>query len=132
MPLTRYRDKVGFVGYREISPGIYKPVSEERLCSGSVVKYSSHYSEGSNSTNPNLGIRNQISILANSFVIRNHSLIRYAYLYGRKWCVKSIEFAGRRLILDLEGIYNSPVEEAPGIDGKEPAGRAYEEVDLYE
>lgn len=125
----RYRDKVGFADRRETAPGVFSDAVIERTYSGDVVKYSSHYKEGQQ-VNPEIKLRNQISVVGDAYMRDNHAYIRYAWFLGFRYCVVSIEFAGNRLILDLEGLYTDPVEETEEYSETEPE-EAYENYGDY-
>ena len=60
----------------------------------------------SQSTNDNLNINRQISIVADQFAYDNIGFIRYAEFMGSKWKVTSAEPQQPRIVLTLGGVYN--------------------------
>lgn len=120
----RYRDRIGFTDARETAPGVFTPKAIERVYSGDIVKYSSHYHEG-DQVNPEIKLRNQISVLGDAYLRDNHAYIRYVWFLGVRYCVTSIEFSGKRVILDLEGLYHEPEEEHDPYEEKESAYECY-------
>ena len=110
----RYRDRLGFATEVERAPGVWMPNIEERTFSGEVVKYSSHFQEQQNSTNPTPQLRNQISVVGTPFLFDNLPRLRYAWFLGYRWKITSTELVENRLILDLGDLYteDSTEEEA--------------------
>lgn len=100
----------GIVGFlkdeEELSPGVWRPVINERQYVGDVLRNRKYYQESSNKQNVDLNTSNQISILSDLYVQQNWSSIRYVVWNGVKWQVTSVDVNYPRLILDLGGVYN--------------------------
>lgn len=99
----------GVIGYGETvidNGGVAKDNIVERKYSGDVLRNLSRWSTNSNSTNDDLNISNQISVLADPFAYQNFHSIKYVEFMGTKWKVNSVDVQYPRLILTLGGVYN--------------------------
>lgn len=100
----------GVVGYGETfeeTPGVWLDKITERKYSGDVLRNISRWSTNTDSTNDDLNINNQISILADPFAYKNFHLIKYVEFMGAKWKVTSVDATQYpRLILSVGGVYN--------------------------
>ena len=72
---------------------------------GDIVKNTRRLRETSN-INDDINISNQISILADPYLMNNFHSMRYVIYMGTKWKVSEVEVQYPRLILTLGGIYN--------------------------
>ena len=104
--MAKYFGKIGYIVTKETSPGIWKPDVVERTYSGDVLRNSSTWSESSGSTNDNLELNCQISIVADPFAYQNFHSMKYIHYLGAKWKVKTVEPKYPRLILTVGGVYN--------------------------
>lgn len=102
--MGKYYDKLGFVQTREIEPGIWSPVYEERLYAGDVTMTSYAWNDG-NRINGDLEINHTVSVIADSFIIENFFALRYVNYLGRRWAVRKAELRVPRLILTLGSEY---------------------------
>lgn len=100
----------GVIGYAESvqqTPGNWVDEITERKYSGDVIRNSSRWSTTSDSTNDDLNINNQISIIADQFAYQNFHTMKYVEFMGVKWKIASVDASQRpRLILMLGGVYN--------------------------
>jgi hypothetical protein len=99
----------GVVGYEEskqTSPGVWQPQITERKYSGDIGRNQSRWSTSSESTNDNLNINNQISILADPFAYQNFHTMKYVEFMGAKWKITNVEVQRPRLILTVGGVWN--------------------------
>ena len=100
----------GVIGYAESvqqTPGDWVDQIVERKYSGDVIRNSSRWSTTSDSTNDDLNINNQISIIADQFAYQNFHTMKYVEFMGVKWKITSVDASQRpRLILMLGGVYN--------------------------
>ena len=104
--MAKYFGKIGYIVTRETSPGIWKAEPVEREYSGDVLRNTSNWSESSDSTNDDLSLNSQISIVADPFAYQNFSSMKYIHYLGAKWKIKSVEPKYPRLILTIGGVYN--------------------------
>ena len=99
----------GVIGYAipvETSPGIWKDQITERKHYGDLNRDTRQWSSSSDSTNDDLNIANQISILADPFAKQNSRWMKYVEFMGAKWKITKIEVQYPRLILTVGGVYN--------------------------
>jgi hypothetical protein len=100
----------GVIGYAEetsqTSPGVWGDSITEREYAGDVIRFNSRWSTSSDSTNDDLNINNQISILADPFANQNFHSMKYIEFMGAKWKITSVEVQYPRLILTIGGVYN--------------------------
>lgn len=99
----------GVVGYEEskqTSPGVWQSDITDRKYSGDIIRNQSRWSTSSESTNDNLNINNQISILADPFAYQNFHSMKYVEFMGAKWKITNVEVQRPRLILTVGGVWN--------------------------
>lgn len=105
--MAKWYGVVGYAETKQTQPGVWKDDITERKYSGDVVRNSSRWSSSSDSTNDDLDINNQISILADPFAYQNFHNIKYIEFMGAKWKVTSVDASQYpRLILTIGGVYN--------------------------
>lgn len=99
----------GIIGYcenKQTSPGVWKPTITERNYAGDVIRNTSRWSTSSESTNDDLNISNQISIIADPFAYQNFHSMKYIEFMDAKWKITNVEVKYPRLILTIGGVYN--------------------------
>lgn len=104
--MAKFRGIVGYIETQETRPGIFEPVSTERVYRGDVLR-KSRRAEGSEQLNDNINVSNQISIVADEYAYKHFSAIRYVQYMGSYWKVTDIEVNHPRLILSIGGLYNA-------------------------
>ena len=104
--MAKYFGKIGYIVTKETSPGIWKPEVVEHTYSGDVLRNSSNWSGSSDSTNDNLSLNSQISIVADPFAYQNFHSMKYIHYLGGKWKITNVEPKYPRLILTIGGVYN--------------------------
>ena len=105
--MAKWYGKVGYIETKETSPGVWKPEVTERPYFGDALRISSRWSASSDSTNDDISINNQISIVADPFAYQKFHLIKYVEFMGARWKVTSVDANQRpRLILTIGGVYN--------------------------
>ena len=105
--MAKWYGVVGYAETKQTQPGVWKEEITERKYSGDVLRNSSRWSTSSDSTNDDLNINNQISILADPFAYQNFHSIKYIVMGAKKWKVNSVDASQYpRLILTIGGVYN--------------------------
>lgn len=104
--MAKWHGTVGYVKPVETASGVWMDEVAERKYSGDVIRNSSRWSTSSDSTNDDLNVNNQISIVADPFAYQNFHSMKYIEFMGTKWKVTSVEVQYPRLILSLGGVYN--------------------------
>ena len=110
--MAKWYGIVGYVITTETEPGVWEPVVTERPYSGDLLKNISKWAVSSNSTNDDLNVSNQISIVADPFAYQNFSSIKYVEFMDTMWEVTSAEEQYPRLILSVGGVYNGERAQA--------------------
>lgn len=99
----------GVIGYGETvqtSPGVWEDKITERAYSGDFIRNTNRWSASSTSTNDDLNINNQISIVVDPFADKNFHSMKYVTFMGTKWKITNVEVQYPRLILTMGGVYN--------------------------
>lgn len=101
----KFYGPVGFVEVGEKRAGVKMLIPTERNYSGDVLKRSIRY-QSAESVNDNIGVQQQISIVADPYA-RNHvGSMRYVKWMGTAWKITDVSVQYPRLILTLGGVYN--------------------------
>lgn len=101
----KFYGSVGFVEVSEKRAGVKTLVPTEHVYSGDVLKRSIRY-QSAESVNDNIGVQQQISIVADPYA-RNHvGSMHYVKWMGTAWKITDISVQYPRLILTLGGVYN--------------------------
>lgn len=103
--MAKFCGKIGYCETVEQVPGVWVNQTVEKISYGDIIKNTKRY-ENSGNLNDNITINNQISIIADPYVLSHFHNILYAEFMGVKWKVKSIDIEHPRLILTLGGVYN--------------------------
>ena len=104
--MAKFYGPIGYAESVETKPGVWMDRITERNYSGDALRDGSNWSTTSDSTNDDLNINNQISIIADPFAYQNYHSMKYVEFMGVKWKIKSIEVKYPRLILSIGGVYN--------------------------
>lgn len=103
--MAKFAGIIGYIKPVETSPGVWTEDVIERKHRGDMNR-SSHRWESSGNVNDNVNISNEISILADNFVMENSHWMRYIEFMGAKWKITNITVHYPRLILTIGGLYN--------------------------
>lgn len=104
--MARWFGKVGYSKTVETVPGVWTPQDTEVEYFGDVNRNSTKWTGNSESTNDNLTINVQISIIADPFAIEHFSSIKWIEYMGAKWKVVNAEPQLPRILLTLGGVFN--------------------------
>ena len=104
--MAKWFGKIGFIETVEVEPGRYKSIPVERKYYGEVTRNISRWTNAVNSTNSNIDINNQISIVADPYANQNFQSMRYIEFMGTMWEISSKEVQRPRIILTIGGVYN--------------------------
>ena len=98
----------GVIGYSETvetSPGVWEEQITERNYYGDLIRDTRRL-QTIDQVNDNINVANEISIVADPFVINTFHQMRYAVFMGTRWKITNVEVQYPRLILSLGGEYN--------------------------
>ena len=104
--MGKWYGKVGYIKPVEAKPGVWKDEITERSYYGDTLRVSTRWTASQDSTNDNLNVNNQISIVADPFAYDNFSRIKFVEFMGAKWKVTNAEPQRPRIILTVGGLYN--------------------------
>ena len=105
--MARWSGKVGYVETVETAPGVWKPQDTVRSYYGDVLRNTTRWAGNSNSTNDDLTVNTQISIVADPFAFDKFYFIKWIEFMGTRWSVESVDpTQPPRLILTLGGVFN--------------------------
>lgn len=103
--MAKYFGVIGFAPeLKETKPGVWEEVITEREYSGDVIRNTRRL-QSVQTLNDNINISNEISIIADPYVMNHIYDIRYATYMGQKWKVSNVEVQYPRLNLSLGGLY---------------------------
>lgn len=97
----------GIIGYEvsvETEPSVWEPNLVTRHYTGYVLRNSRRHDDGS-STNGELTVNNQISIVADADTLQNVYSIRWVKWMGTKWKVTNVDVQSPRITLTLGGVF---------------------------
>ena len=90
----------------ETAPGVWTPDIVVREYYGDIIRNNTRWSMNSESTNDDLTVNCQISIVADPFAINEFHSMKWIEFMGVKWKVTSVEPQPPRLLLTLGGCWN--------------------------
>lgn len=102
----KWYGKVGFVKSVQTAPSVWSNDETIREYYGDVYRISNQWSTNSDSTNDDLNVNHQISIMADPFACDNCHSIKWIEFMGARWKVKSFESKPPRLVLTVGGVWN--------------------------
>ena len=113
----RYHGKVGFTTTVDKGDGVYISQITERNYTGDIT--TNYYSRNDdNQVNDNIKSNNILSLIADDYLIRHHSYIKYAEVYGIRWEVGSVNLSNLpRIVLTLGAPYSGEDNEEDEDNG---------------
>lgn len=104
--MNRWYGKVGYSETAETVPGVWTSQDTVREYYGDVVRNSTRRTGKSDSTNDDIFVSTQISIVADQFAIEKFYSIKWIEFMGVKWEVDNVNPQPPRLLLTLGGVFN--------------------------
>lgn len=105
--MAKWFGKVGYSAEQtETAPGVWTPDIVVREYYGDIIRNNTRWSMNSESTNDDLTVNCQISIVADPFAINEFHSMKWIEFMGVKWKVTSVEPQPPRLLLTLGGCWN--------------------------
>lgn len=102
--MSRFSGKLGFVMTRETVEGVWLEDRVEIPAKGTIRSLYIR-NDNSSSTNTNLRLTNEVSILLDSKIETYLETLKYVVWKGSKWEVQSIGVNYPRLTINLGGLY---------------------------
>lgn len=112
--MAKFCGKIGFIVNEEIpkDSGIWRPVEKTRVYKGDEITNTSFW-DTSNNVNDDFSIKNQISIVADSFAYEHIGCMKFIEYLGSRWKISTINVKRPRIILTIGGLYNVKQNESP-------------------
>ena len=106
--MAKWSGKIGYIKTEEVERGIWTDEKSivERTHYGDTIRNHTRIQPSSDSTNSDIVINVNLSIIADTFAIENLRYMKYAVINGVKWRITDVEPQRPRLILQIGGIYN--------------------------
>lgn len=105
--MAKFYGEIGYADTVEVQPGVWdEQIVEKRSYFGDLVRNTRKLQNLSGSTNDDINIANDISIVADPYAIQNFFKMRYVEFNGAKWKISNVEVQYPRLILSVGGVYN--------------------------
>lgn len=105
--MAKFFGEIGFATQVETSPGIWEDRIVEKQYYGDVFRESCRFST-TEQVLDKINLSNQISILADGYVVDNIQNLRYVRWLGGLWKISYVELKFPRLVLEMTGVYNGP------------------------
>lgn len=103
--MNKFSGIVGFVKLVETEPSTWEEETTEKPYKGDYVRQSRRY-DTATQANDNLTLSNEVSIVADSYMLDNYAYMKYVIIRGIKWKINYIEDLRPRMRLTLGGVYN--------------------------
>lgn len=110
--MPKFFGPIGYAVSTEVRAGVWKDEIVERNYAGDIVRNTSRWSASADSTNDDLTLNNQISIVSDPFAQEHFHSMKYIDYMGAKWKITNVEVQYPRLILTIGGVYNGPVAKS--------------------
>lgn len=104
--MAKWFGKVGYSETVETAPGKWTPQDTIHEYFGDVIRTTTRWAGNSDSTNDDLTVNCQISIVADPFAINKFHSMKWIEFMGAKWKITNVEPQPPRLLLTLGGVYN--------------------------
>jgi hypothetical protein len=104
--MAKFYGKIGYAIESEVRPGVWMPQIQTHTYMGDVIKNASRFASAPDSTNDNVVVSNQISIIADPFANQNFHNMKYVEWMGTKWKITNVDVQYPRLLLTMGGVYN--------------------------
>lgn len=104
--MPKFYGPIGFAETVETVPGVWKDQITERNYYCEVERFNSKWSTQSDSTNDDLNVNSQFSMIADPFAVSHFTSMKYIEFMGARWKITNVEPKFPRLILTVGGLYN--------------------------
>jgi len=105
--MAKFYGTIGFVKTVDNGHGVHLPVEEEIAYVGDLTRNNKRWSKP-DSVNGEISMSNEISIVADDYMLDNQAYIEYVTINGSsaKWKVNTIMIEYPRIRLEIGGVYN--------------------------
>ena len=102
----KWYGKIGFIDTAETSPGVWQPTIIEKEYYGDANRIMSKWSSNPDSTNSELTMSIEISVISDPFLEKSLQSIRYIEYMGSFWDISNIDVQYPRLKFQIGGAYH--------------------------
>lgn len=103
--MAKWYGNIGFSQTIETEPGLWEEKVVEKSYFGDLMS-NRWKRQGTSEVNDDINIGNQISVVADPYVLNHVSSIVWIEFQGEKWKVTDVEVLYPRLIINFGGIHN--------------------------
>ena len=104
--MARFHGVIGFTEQAEVSPGVWEhSVVEKRMYYGDILRNKRVFAASSSSTNDNVQIANQLSVVSDNYMRHHLNSIRFAVVDDIPWQITNVEIDEKRIVLTLGEVY---------------------------
>ena len=106
--MAKFCGMIGFVTTAEDpdNPGVWVEQTIEKKYRGELISVTKRLQTSANTTNDNITISNELSIVADPYANENMYAMRYAVFGGAKWKIETVRVEYPRLKLSIGGLFN--------------------------
>lgn len=104
--MAKWFGKIGYVSHVQTAPSVWKNQETVREYFGDITRNTSSWRSNSDSTNDDLTVDVQVSIVADPFAYQHFASMKWIELYDAKWKITKVEPRHPRLILTVGGLCN--------------------------
>ena len=108
--MAKFCGPIGYAISTETRPGFWEDVIEEHSLFGDVIRDGSRYTPSPDSTNDDLTINSQFSVVADPFANSHFHNMKYIKYMDAYWKITGVEPKYPRLIISVGGVYNGPTK----------------------
>lgn len=101
---------IAFSNQVETEPGIWEDQPERRQYFGDLIRISKR-DQLSDQINSDIAVTNQLSVIADPYLLDSFQNILYVEFMGSKWRVSSVEVGYPRLTLTFGNLYKGEEDE---------------------
>lgn len=103
--MAKWFGKIGFSEQEETAPGVYTEKIVDRDYYGDVIRNTRRL-QSTDQVNDDIGISNEISIVADPYAMNNFHSMRWVEWMGTKWKAVSVDVQYPRLTISLGEVWN--------------------------
>lgn len=114
--MAKFQGSIGFGHDVEIRPGYHDMKITERHYKGDLIRNARKLIAEDN-LNSGISVNNQVSIVADPYLLENFWAMQYVTWMGVRWVASSVDASQRpRLIIQLGGVYHGLEPETGAPD----------------
>ena len=103
--MAKFYGEIGYAETVETRPGVWTEQITKRNYFGDLIRNARRL-QSSDSTNDDVVVSNEISIVADPYAYDHFHSMRYVEFMGAKWKITNVDVQHPRLILTVGGVYN--------------------------